>query len=453
MISRGPTIPSGLKQSDDDLLQRLLSIAAAETKESNSPCRYLGQKVVENRHEPDPSLWGASSKTNVTVFFEWLHVSHHGAPHVVCCAVHDLLHHGRRVPLNPLRHTCPSGLVLDVEFFESVAKNVHEKIEFKGVAFEGDCHNILHQLPNDGKDVQHEPVYWTLPDGRAVCWSLLELTNKKPDELIQGNAAEAYITIATELLYEPLGMLPEDQLNEFCDHPGTLEERLWKNYSWDFPPENETMPCWWVCNLDEEDLTKETKMICRSLAALHMELCHSRLATTHKLRQEHDKRLENNALAVDRIQENRELWFRSGGCDPTLLLTPTGPLKEHATSTVNVLSEMLKAHGPAGGLDSFVEDITNAVEKIKIVTWEAIKKDRFNLTPDGIYNDLVRNAEHIISSWGRDYERRQSRMRQPLEMDAEAKLEADKEVNEISFRRCDKYGLTILNIDPRGSEP
>ena len=69
-------------------------------------------------------------------------------------------------------------------------------------------------------------------------------------------------------------------------------------------------------NLEEDDHTKEAKMICKSLAALRMELCHSRLATTQRLRQEHDKRLENNSLAVDRIQENRDLWFQANGCDP-----------------------------------------------------------------------------------------------------------------------------------------
>ena len=66
--------------------------------------------------------------------------------------------------------------------------------------------------------------------------------NKKPDELIQGDTIEAYATIVSELLYEPLGMLDEQLLNEFRDNPGTLEERSWRNYKWEFPVENETMP-------------------------------------------------------------------------------------------------------------------------------------------------------------------------------------------------------------------
>ena len=198
ILARGPTIPRGLRQSDHNLLQRLLSIAELETKESKSPCRYLGMKVSEDQYELDPTMWGTTPKNYVNVWFEWAHVKHNGISHRASSSLNHLLNNGRKVQLNPLRNTCPSGLVFEIEFFEMVAENIHEKIEFKGTAFEGDCNNILHQLPNDGKDSQHEPVYWVLPDGCAVCWTLLELVNKKPDELIQGNASEAYSTIAKE---------------------------------------------------------------------------------------------------------------------------------------------------------------------------------------------------------------------------------------------------------------
>jgi hypothetical protein len=112
----------------------------------------------------------------------------------------------------------------------------------------------------------------------------MELVNKKPDELWQGDAVEAYDEIAKQLLYEPLGMLPDDELNEFVLNPGTLEERAWRKYKWNFPPENETVAIWWVCNKDESDHTKETKLIFRSLAALRMALFSARLATSQKLR-------------------------------------------------------------------------------------------------------------------------------------------------------------------------
>ena len=204
------------------------------------------------------------------------------------------------------------------------------------------------------------------------------------------------------------------------------------------------MSCWWICNLDSEDHAKtEAKMICRSLAALRTELISSRLATSQKLRLEHDKRLENNAAAVDRIHENRDLWFQAGGCDPDLLKKPSEQLLEHAQNVVSTLDKMLQAHGPQNGLDSFVEGLTQAVKKIKLCDWAAIKKDRFSLTPSGLYDAMVQAAEGLITGWGRDFQRRQTRMQKPLEQDEEALMEADNATPFVDCRRKDKYGLNI----------
>jgi len=79
-----------------------------------------------------------------------------------------------------------------------------------------------------------------------------------------------------------------------------------------------------------------------------MELCTARLATSQKLRQEWDKRLENNSLAVDRIQENRDLWLHAGGCDPEVLNTPTEIHLEAVARTLSTLNAMLENMGRVG---------------------------------------------------------------------------------------------------------
>ena len=96
-------------------------------------------------------------------------------------------------------------------------------------------------------------------------------------ELVDPTAADAYHAMGEELSYLPLGMLPEAELlpQAFCvtfpgsksavsfiaslqilctiislrldafrETPGTLEERLWKRYTWQFPPADETQSCW-----------------------------------------------------------------------------------------------------------------------------------------------------------------------------------------------------------------
>ena len=73
------------------------------------------------------------------------------------------------------------------------------------------------------------------------------------------------------------------------------------------------------------------------------------------------RRLDKNAAAVDVLQSNSDIWFAAGGPDIEPLVNPTEPMIDHCNRTVTVLHAMLQKHGAQGGLDSHVEDITNAV--------------------------------------------------------------------------------------------
>ena len=73
------------------------------------------------------------------------------------------------------------------------------------------------------------------------------------------------------------------------------------------------------------------------------------------------RRLEKNAVAVDVLNSNRQLWEAAGGLDPDTLASPTEISLDQCAKTVEVLQAMLQKHGPRGGLDSFTEDIENAV--------------------------------------------------------------------------------------------
>ena len=174
---------------------------------------------------------------------------------------------------------------------------------------------------------------------------------------------------------------------------------------------------------------------------MRTELCKARTATSEKLRNEWDKRLDINSQAVDRIQENRDLWLRAGGPDPDKLAAPSESLVEDAKRTSEVLTRMLETHGPSGGMDSFVETLQNAVRMLKAVSWSAIKADRFSLTPDALYNELVRNAQTLLSSWSGDYTRRQARMRAPLEQDDVPAEQPEANEGAGLLRGPDCYGL------------
>ncbi len=216
---------------------------------------------------------------------------------------------------------------------------------------------------------------------------------------------------------------------------------LWRRLKWNWP-EDETQACWWIANYGEEDKTKDVKMICRSMAVTRMELHQSRLATSAKLRAEWDRRLEKNAVAVDALNSNRQLWLTAGGPDPEGLTNPSEMSLEHCAKTIRVLQAMLQKHGPRGGLDSFLQDIESAVKMMRVVSWEAIRKDRFSFTPQALFDELARTTQFILSSWSGDATRRQARMKAPLEEEGE-KDEEDVQGDEKPLRHKDKYGLDI----------
>ena len=81
------------------------------------------------------------------------------------------------------------------------------------------------------------------------------------------------------------------------------------------------------------------------------------------------------------LNSNRQLWHSAFGPCPEGLGNPTEGLLEQCNRSVVILHAMLEKHGPRGGLDSHVQDITSAVKMLKVVSWDAIRKDRFSLTP------------------------------------------------------------------------
>ena len=64
------------------------------------------------------------------------------------------------------------------------------------------------------------------------------------------------------------------------------------------------------------------------------------------------------------------------------LVDPTELALLEAKHCCEALARMAEAHGSAQNeLHVYVEEITKAVSAIKIVSWEAIRQDRFTLTP------------------------------------------------------------------------
>ena len=139
-----------------------MAVAEMETRLNKAPCKYLGLQLGPGIYEPDPHLWPsaalAQQKSHASVVYEWQYVTASGKPHTATCRINKLVYLGRRVSMNPFR-SCPTGLTFDIAFLEAVGKAVREGIEYRGVAYESERPEIRAEVPNEGLDIQHEPVY------------------------------------------------------------------------------------------------------------------------------------------------------------------------------------------------------------------------------------------------------------------------------------------------------
>ena len=73
-----------------------------------------------------------------------------------------------------------------------------------------------------------------------------------------------------------------------------------------------------------------------------------------------------------------------------------------AQSAVNNLRRFLKRREDMGaaddGLEAYADEICEAVGKIKVVSWEAIHRERFPLTPTAIYAELCKGKKDAGAS-------------------------------------------------------
>jgi hypothetical protein len=290
VLERGFSAPQLASADDETLRCKLGEVAELETQQRKAPCVYLGVALSSGKFEADPSKWLAKhypatqGKTKAMVHFEWVGVSIDGKPHRIVVCANDILHHQRALHQHPLRDSAPSGLKFSTTFMDAVARNVREGARFKGITFEGERPTIVLHLPLGGVDIQDEPVYWVLPDGRCECFSVRRMAEITDDDLAPQDSEEAYKAVAKEMNYDVLGMAAEEALEAFRLAPGTLVERLWENINWRCPLD-EASSCWWIANAGEPEKTLPVKLVARSLECLRLELQATRCATSVKLRQ------------------------------------------------------------------------------------------------------------------------------------------------------------------------
>ena len=159
---------------------------------------------------------------------------------------------------------------------------------------------------------------------------------------------------------------------------------------------SQTDACWWIVNASEEDQTQSPSLLYRSLACLRLELNHTRCATSAKLRQCYEKRADDNAKIVDVLHNNLHLWKHVGGPDPEQLFRPSATHLQDCRDAAERLGELKAREEDRDGLNVFADEMIKAIDLLKSLEWDDIRKERFNMTPPALFTEMVSTAEGLL---------------------------------------------------------
>ena len=198
---------------------------------------------------------------------------------------------------------------------------------------------------------------------------------------------------------------------------GPLRERRWEvDIGWK-KPEKESTPCWFLTNAGVEDQEAEPKFVFRSLAMLRLHLKAARVATTQKIKQEHENRMQKNLEAVAVLEANFKMWNLVAGPFPGYLKDPSEEALHYAYEAKRHLERIRDEQRDApDNAAAIAGECVRAAESLASLQMESIRRERFPMTPQMLFEGLVRNLndlqkctdaeslrrEHWLSSEGAD---------------------------------------------------
>ena len=307
---------------------------------------------------------------------------------------------------------------------------------------------IIQDLPKGGVDIQDVPLFWDLPSGRCSSYSILQLRSLPEDEFLPYDSDEVYLDMAKQFRFDVLGIVAGDQPDkdfaEFREDVGTLHDERWKTLTWR-RPDKESSPCWWLVNPCDDDRTQTPKLLSRSLACLRLELQEQRLATTSKVLRERETRSEHNSRAAEVIHSNEQIWRLVGGPPPEVLLAPTAEALAAVSDTCAHLEKLVEANKDShDGLGVFGEEVLRAARTLSSLEWRVIREERFHVTPEGLFDEIVKNVEAIARRSAGEAKRRQAWLAENDNEEGEGEgIAADEPAVRTPGARIDEYGVNL----------
>jgi hypothetical protein len=351
-------------------------------------------------------------------------------------------------------------LRFSIDFMNAFAANKKATLTFKGVCYDNsERPEIVCQLPNQ-EDIQHERFYWEdTSTGGCVCLSLLELRDAKEDLTVPEGSQEALHVIADQFGYDVLGFpsTKEDEalFDEYRQGSlGSKKERRWEDGIVFQKPAKESERCWFLTNAGVADQGQEPKFVCRSVATLRVQLREMRIATTAKIRTEHETRSQRNAEAVAVLDANWKMWRHVGGVDLDFLQEPNEEALARAHEAKDNLIKLKESHTDAAdNTGAIADELIKAVNTLSSLDFEAIRRDKFPLTPETIFDSLVLHMNHSKQKLRAEQKRREDWLKSPsagADEDGEVSVPAAGAHGDIFGCDPDAFARPQNNFRPHG---
>ena len=215
---------------------------------------------------------------------------------------------------------------------------------------------------------------------------------------------------------------------------GPLRERRWQvDIGWK-KPEKESVPCWFITNAGCEDQGAEPKFLLRSLAMLRLHLKAARVATTQKIKQEYENRKQKNLEAIVVLEANFKMWNLVNGPCPEHLKDPSEESLYYANEAKQHLERIRdEQRDTPDNTAAIAGECVRAVEALASLQMESIRRERFPMTPQMLFEGLVRNLKDLQKCADAESRRRDHWL-------SSEGAEMDETIRPAAFTYGDKFG-------------
>ena len=163
-------------------------------------------------------------------------------------------------------------------------------------------------------------------------------------------------------------------------------------------------------------------------------LKNTRMATSQKIKAEYEGRRQRNAEAVAVLEANFKMWMHVGGPRFDYLKDPSDEALHRADEAKAHLIMIKEQQADAAdNAVAIAGECIRAVDALSSLDLESIRRDRFPLTPEAIFEGFVKNMRDLTRTLEAEHQRR----RDWLSMEAAV---ADAEVDAPVAAHGDKYG-------------